>query len=307
MGPEEPSLIAPPRTPYPSNKAVPASPQPRRTTPSHPLIAPFTIATKDSPFRGLVSQRDTVYQPRAPLWVPPSPISGVLKERRIPPHRKGRAASKSPVSSRPRRALSHCPSTHSAPRNKAVPGLAAAPANHPQPPSHRPIHLCPCPNGTPYTSPEHRSGSPTTAPINSPAPQSQRDCVPEPRVGLRHAGLPWVPPQTNHQPHRGCVSAAIVRRAAILPSLVLPNIHAPEPERVDALTPWTPPCTAHNRRRLTRTPYRPPHPHKRRLSTNHSNPPAATISTPMMLRGIDTPRCSLPVAVRVPSRDIGTG
>ena len=38
-----------------------------------------------------------------------------------------------------------------------------------------------------------------------PPPQSQRDCVPKPRVGLQHAGLPWVHPKTNSQPYQGCV------------------------------------------------------------------------------------------------------
>jgi hypothetical protein len=35
--------------------------------------------------------------------------------------------------------------------------------------------------------------------------QSQRDCVPEPKVGLRHEGLPWVHPQQIHNPNVGCV------------------------------------------------------------------------------------------------------
>jgi hypothetical protein len=33
------------------------------------------------------------------------------------------------------------------------------------------------------------------------SPQSQRDCVPKPRVGLRHAGLPWVSPQQIPNPN----------------------------------------------------------------------------------------------------------
>jgi hypothetical protein len=39
------------------------------------------------------------------------------------------------------------------------------------------------------------------------SPQSQRDCVPEPRVGLRHAGLPWVSPTTPANP-KGVASLA---------------------------------------------------------------------------------------------------
>jgi hypothetical protein len=48
------------------------------------------------------------------------------------------------------------------------------------------------------------------------APQSQRDCVPEPRVGLRHAGLPWVSPTTPANPDRSCVPSQI--RPAHVPS-----------------------------------------------------------------------------------------
>ena len=90
-----------------------------------------------------MSQRDTVYQPRAPLWVPPSPISGVLKERRIPPHRKGRAASKSRGAPK---------SPVSLPLTKQHrPALATAPANHPPTAlSSPPFTRAPCPNGTPY-------------------------------------------------------------------------------------------------------------------------------------------------------------
>jgi hypothetical protein len=139
------------------------------------------------------------------------------------------------------------------------PALASTPANHPNRLLIAPFTHAPCPNGTPYTSPEHRSGSPNTAhltsaspqsqrdwktkspvslpfthsitpettpsrpchspgeppptafsshhspsphaaPINSPAPQSQRDCVPKPRVGLLHADLPWVPSQQIPNP-----------------------------------------------------------------------------------------------------------
>ena len=101
----------------------------------------------------------------------------------------------------------------------------------------RPPHLCdrqPCARQTQPTSSKEEAASRRSSPhmhLSVPAPlrtshshltlhtslplsqqailtshfplpyQSQRDCVPQPRVGLRHDGLPWVPPTLTHNPN----------------------------------------------------------------------------------------------------------
>jgi hypothetical protein len=108
----------------------------------------------------------------------------------------------------------------------------------------------------PYSSysprpPNYNPDPPPLHPAPAP-PQPQRDCGPEPKVGLRHEGLPWVHPQQTPNPNVGCVPKPIqpiyppprTPRAHQKPHTTSPRPFAPA-RPFPPLTSHFPPRTSH--------------------------------------------------------------
>jgi hypothetical protein len=99
--------------------------------------------------------------------------------------------------------------------------------------------------------------------------QSQRDCVPEPKVGLRHEGLPWVHPQQIPNPNVGCVPKPHQPIAPPPPDTARPSrTPTPRPRSASPIRPNPSAARLHSRppHNLTPLHHSPSPPHQSYLS-----------------------------------------